>query len=306
RTEHCENLKKYMPKKLNRFFLTNTGAETVEGALKFARLVTKRQQIISLTRGYHGRTLGALSATHAAKHRDGYGDLLPHFVFTDFDDLKELEKTISGKTAAVILEVLQGEGGIHLASKEFVKGVRKLCDKHGALMIVDEIQTGMGRTGKMWAFEHFAVVPDMVCISKGVGNGIPLGVLAVTEEISSKIHRGSHGATFAGGPLTAVAGIATLDYFQKHQILKRVRENGGYFLKKLKALKSPRIQEVRGLGLILGIELKEKAADFIKTLQKKGVLVLPAGENIIRVLPPYIITKEQIDKCIAMLKNVLK
>jgi len=305
RTEHCERLQKHLPAELNKFFLTSTGSEAVEAALKFARAASGVQEIISMTRGYHGRTYGSLSATHSPKYRTPFEPLVPKFTHCKFNDLDSLKEKISDKTAAVILELIQGEGGIIIADKNYIQGVRELCTRHGALLIIDEVQTGMGRTGKMWAFQHYDILPDMICISKGVANGLPLGLTVVTEDISSKIPKGSHGTTFGGNPLSSVAGTATLNFIEEHDLLEQVTELGKYFLDQLSAIDSDKIREVRGLGFMIAIELKEKVSKYLRALQNEGIIAISSGATVIRLLPPYIISKEDIDLTIEKIRSIL-
>ncbi|MEI6222377.1 MAG: aspartate aminotransferase family protein [bacterium] len=293
-----------LPKNLNRFFFSNSGTETVEAALKFARAVTGRTQVISTNRAYHGRTLGALAATGVDKYKDPYVPMLEGFVHISYDNIEEMESTISEKTAAVILEPIQGEGGIRIPEKNYLKQVKALCEKHGALLILDEVQTGF-RTGTIFGFEHFDVVPDILCLSKAIANGLPMGVTIVSPEVSEKIPKGTHGNTFGGNPLSCAAAAFVINYFKEHKLAEHVAEVGEYFLQQLQALESPVIREVRGKGLMIGLELKDRVTKYLKKMQDAGIIALPAGSTIIRFLPPLVITKEEINWGIARVKDAL-
>lgn len=306
RAELLEKLSEISPGDLKRSFLCNSGTEAVEAAIKFARGHTGKPKIIAAMRGFHGRTLGALSATWKPKYKKPFQPLVPKFKHVPYGKLEELEREINKDkdTAAVILEPIQGESGVHLPPPDYLKEVRKLCDKNKILLIMDEVQTGFGRTGRMFACEHWDVVPDILCVAKAMGGGFPIGAAIMREEI--RLSRGLHGSTFGGNPLAASAALATIEYIQKNDLPKKAEESGRYFLKKLKGFeKREVVREVRGLGLILALQLKVKSGPYLNKLMERGILALPAGDTVIRFLPPLEITKEEIDQVIAALESVL-
>jgi LysW-gamma-L-lysine/LysW-L-ornithine aminotransferase len=289
---------------MGRVFLCNSGTEAVETALKFSRLLTKRTEFVAAMRGFHGRTFGALSATWEKKYRSPFEPLLPGFKHIPYNDLDALEAVVNDQTAAVILEVVQGEGGVHPASEAFMLGAQALCRQHGALLVIDEIQTGFGRTGKMFAYQHFGLEPDIVCVAKSMAGGLPMGA-AVLHERWGALPPAVHGSTFGGNPLACAAANAALQFIIDENLPQRAEELGHYFRSKLKAIESPLVRDVRGLGLMNGIELKQKVAPYISDLMKLGVLALPAGLTVIRFLPPLVITSEQIDDVVAAVAQVL-
>ncbi|MBN2367714.1 aspartate aminotransferase family protein, partial [Candidatus Woesearchaeota archaeon] len=266
-----------------------------------------RKEIISAKMGYHGKTLGALSLTKTLpKYNEPYLPLLlqhvKHFSYNDIESLKEV---ISDETAAVILEPIQGEGGIRIPDDDFIGKVKELCEKHGALLVADECQTGMGRTGKLFAIEHFNVSPDMLCLAKGICGGIPAAAVLVTEEIASKMYSGCHTNTFGGNPLVCAAGLATLNYIESNNLLENANEVGEYFVRKLREIDSPIVREVRGKGLMIAVELKVRMGQYAKEMQDEGLIVMPTGSTILRLLPPLILTKENVDEAVEVMKRVL-
>lgn len=289
---------------LGRAFLCNSGAEAVEAALKFARASTARSEIVAALRGFHGRTLGALSATGNKKYREPFEPLLPGFVHVPYNNLEKLEEAISERTAAVILEVVQGEGGVYPGTREFLQGAQALCHKYGALFILDEVQTGFGRTGKMFALEHFDLQPDLLCVAKSIAGGVPMGAVLIGERVGS-LSPGMHGSTFGGNPLACAASLAALDVLQRERLPERAAELGEYLIARLKEIQSPLIREVRGLGLMVGIEIKQKVAPYLQALMERGVLALSAGLTVIRLLPPLVISRRQIDTVVEALEQVL-
>ncbi len=291
--------------KLSRVFFSSSGSEAIEAALKFAKLATGKTHFVAMEGGYHGKTLGGLSATGSLKYRQQFEPLLWNFVHIPFGDKDALSKSVNKDTAAVILEPVQGEGGINLPSKEYLSFVQKLCNEKDVLLIVDEIQTGIGRTGTFLAGEQFGLTPDILCLGKGLAGGIPIGATLVTEEIAQKIPLHVHTSTFGGNPLACAGILAVFKEFEDGKMLAHVKETGDYFLSKLKTLKHPKIVAVRGIGLMLAIELSENATPVLKALQNAKIIAIPAGSNIIRFLPPYIITKKEIDLVILTLKKVL-
>lgn len=287
-----------------RVFLCNSGTEAVEAALKFARLITGRNAIIATMRGFHGRTMGALSATWEKKYRESFEPLVPGYTHVPYNNLGAMQEEIDDKTAAVILEVVQGEGGVHPGQAEYLHGVQELCKQNGTLFIVDEVQTGFGRTGKMFAFQHYGLQPDLVSLAKSIAGGIPMGAVLLGERIG-KLPSQVHGSTFGGGPLPATAALAAIDYIEKNHLPERAAELGAWFLSELKKIQSPLIREVRGLGLMVGIELKQKATPYLQALMAKNVLVLPAGLTVIRFLPPLVIEKSALEQVVRVVAEVL-
>jgi acetylornithine/LysW-gamma-L-lysine aminotransferase len=293
-----------VPPGLNRFYLCNSGAEAVEGAIKFARLATGRKEIFAFRKGFHGRTLGALSATASEKYRKPFMPLVPGFSHFPYNRLDELSEAMSDRTAGVIVEVIQGEGGVNEADPEFLAGLRELCDRHGVLLIFDEIQTGFGRTGRMFACEHYGVWPDILTMAKGIGGGVPIGMVCFGDKVG-EIPKGVHGTTFGGNALACAAANAAFDFLQQEQLIERSREMGEYFRNALEQLNAPLIRSVRGKGLIVGVELKQRVQDHILKLLDEGVLALPAGTTVLRFLPPLVITRDEIDEVTAAVGNVL-
>ncbi len=288
-----------------RVFLCNSGTEAVEAALKFARLATGRAEIVAAMRGFHGRTMGALSATWNKKYREGFEPLVPGFTHVPFNDLAKLEAAVSDQTAAVILETVQGEGGVYPASAEFLQGAQAVCREHGALLIMDEVQTGFGRTGRMFAYQHYGLQPDLVCVAKSIAGGLPMGATLIGERLG-QLPVGSHGSTFGGNPVLCAASLAALDVLEEEKLPERAAQSGEYLMSRLKENPSAPVREVRGLGLIVGIELKEKVAPYLADLAERGVLALAAGMTVIRLLPPLVITREQLDRVILALNEVLR
>lgn len=292
------------PKNMQRIFLTNSGTESVEAAFKFARYTTKRRKIIATMRGFHGRSMGALSATWNKHYREPFMPLVPDFQHLPYNNLDKLEAALDDGTAAVILEVVQGEGGVHLGTSDYLRGAQNLCRERGAMLIIDEVQTGWGRTGKLLALEHHDLQPDLVTLAKSIAGGVPAGAVLIGERIGA-LDPGIHGSTFGGNPLAAACALAALDVQEKEQLPQRAAELGAYVLEELQKIESPLIREVRGLGLMIGIELKQKVTPYLQALTEKGVLALPAGVTVIRLLPPLVIEKAQLDEVIAVLKEVL-
>jgi acetylornithine/LysW-gamma-L-lysine aminotransferase len=289
---------------LDRVFLCNSGTESVEAAFKFARISTGRKNIVAAMRAFHGRTYGSLSATFNKKYREGFEPLVPGFSHVAYNNIEALEKAVNEETAAVILEVIQGEGGVYPATLEYIQAVRRICDESGALLIVDEIQSGFGRTGVMFAIEHFGVTPDLLCCAKSLAGGVPMGAVLIGRNVKN-LTPGVHGSTFGGNPLACAAAIAALSVIEEEDLPRQALVKGAYLRDKLRRIESPVIREVRGLGLMVGVELKEKAAPYIKELQEKRIIVLNAGMTVIRLLPPLVISYQQIDHLVEVLAEVL-
>lgn len=298
---------------LEKVFLANSGTEANEGALKLARKYAilngheNRHEIISMNKAFHGRSMGALSVTGTAKYREPFEPMLAGVSFADYNDLASVEEKITDNTYAVIVEAVQGEGGIYPAEPEFLQGIRRLCDEHDIMMICDEIQCGMGRTGAMFAYQHYGVKPDIVTMAKGIGNGICVGAIATTARIAETLVPGDHGTTFGGNPLSCAAVAETLAIFKKEHILEHVREVGGYLEERLGQLAETKktVRERRGKGLMQGLELTEPAADYIRKALKEGLILMGAGANVIRLVPPLVIEKEHVDEMISVLEKLL-
>ena len=303
RAKCLERLKRITPDGIDRFFLCNSGTEAVEGAIKFARMATGRKRVVAAMRGFHGKTLGSLSATWERKYRDPFAPLVPDFAHAPYNNIDEFEKAINAETAAVILEPVQGEGGVRPASAEFFRAVRKACDDRGTLFIIDEIQSGFGRTGRMFACEHFGVLPDILTMAKGIAGGVPMGAIGINRRVG-ELEKQSHTSTFGGNPLACAAAAAAIDFMLDRDLPRQAAENGDYFMQQLQAIGSSRIREIRGLGLMIGVELKEKAGAFAQAMLREGVLVLLAGTTVLRFLPPLVITREQINTVVSALARV--
>jgi len=289
---------------LDRVFFCNSGTESVEAAFKFARISTGKKNIVAAMRAFHGRTYGSLSATFNKKYREGFEPLVPGFSHVPYNNIEALDKAVTDETAAVILEVVQGEGGVYPASPEYIQAVRRICDERSALLIVDEIQSGFGRTGKMFAIQHFDVTPDLLTCAKSIAGGVPMGAVLIGQKVKN-LTPGVHGSTFGGNPLACAAANAALDVILGEDLPGQAAAKGAYLMEKLKQIESPNIREVRGLGLMIGIELKHKVAPYLKALQEKQVIALNAGMTVIRLLPPLVITYEQIDSLVNALTAVL-
>ncbi len=302
RARLAEKLISLSPSRLKRVFFCNSGAEAVEGALKFARASTGKGEIIAAMRGFHGKTFGALAATWGEEYQKPFIPMMPGMKHVAFNNFQKLSEAISEETAAVILELIQGEGGVRVGDKVYFRQVRELCDQKGILLILDEVQTGFGRTGTLFACEQF-VEPDILCVAKSLAGGIPMGAVLCSDAVHVPMK--SHTSTFGGNPLACAAALASLEVIESEGLPERARTLGEYFLKELRAIKSERIREVRGLGLMVGIELKEKAGPYVQSLMDRGVIVLLAGATVIRLLPPLVITREEIDGVLSALKEVL-
>jgi acetylornithine/LysW-gamma-L-lysine aminotransferase len=255
-------------------------------------------------RGFHGRTMGALSATWNKKYREAFEPLVPDYSHVPYNKIDALEKAVTDKTAAVLLEPIQGEGGVYPADPAYMEAVRELCTERGALLIMDEVQTGFGRTGKIFAYQHYGITPDILCVAKSLAGGIPMGAVLIGPAVKN-LAPGLHASTFGGNPLSCAAGVAALTVIEEENLSQQSAEKGKYVAEKIRALNLPIVREVRGLGLMVGIELKQKVAPYIKALQEKRIIALNAGLTTIRLLPPLVITYEQLDKVIAALAEVL-
>jgi len=322
---HCSNLYHMEPQiKLARLlvensfadkvFFCNSGAEANEGAIKLARKFAKeflspdRFEIITCHGSFHGRTYGALTATAQEKFHNGFSPLLPGFKYVPFNDIDALKKAIDKNTCAVMLEPIQGEGGVRVPDRDYLKKVRELCDEAGILLILDEVQTGMGRTGRLFAYEHFNITPDIMTLAKGLGAGIPIGALLATEKVSKAFTPGSHASTFGGNPVSCASAIATIEtLLEDGFILDNVQRMGRYFMDSLNSLKQEFpdiIISIRGMGLLIGMELLMDCSDIVNACLEKGLLINCTAGNVLRFTPPLIVQKKDIDLCIETLEEV--
>lgn len=307
RARLLERLAHLLPMERARIFLCNSGTEAVEGAIKFARLATGRTGIVATLRGFHGRSLGALSATWEPHYREPFAPLVPGFTHMRYNKLDAAREAINEETAAVLVELVQGEGGVHPATQEYISGLAELCHERGALLIVDEIQTGFGRTGRLFASQLYGVEPDILCLAKSLGGGIPMGAICLGRRVqeSGRISKGVHGTTFGGNPVACAAALATLDILEREDLASRAAELGEFALQRLRAIRSPLIREVRGRGLLLGIELSTKVQPYLEQLCERGILALPAGPRVLRLLPPLVITHEQLAHVLDVVEEIL-
>lgn len=304
RAELYSLLDSITPADLSRFFLCNSGAEAIEGALKVAKLLTGRDGIVAAKRAFHGRTTGALSMTWTPKYRKPFQVWLPTVEHVAFNDTDAAVEAITSDTAAVVVESVQGEGGVHPATNEYLQALRERCDQTGAMLIIDEIQTGFGRTGKWFGFEHAGILPDIVALAKAIGGGLPMGAVC-WRAAHGPIDRASHGSTFGGNPLACAAAIATLTTIRDQGIVERARSNGAWLMDELAALNLRGARTVRGRGLMIGLDLRGRVTPVLKALQQHGVLALPAGLNTLRLLPPLIISREELHLVIDAVNEVL-
>ncbi|MFA6304403.1 MAG: aspartate aminotransferase family protein [Patescibacteria group bacterium] len=301
-----QSLADCLPSGLNKVFFSNSGTESIEAALKFALFASGKTQLLAARNGYHGKTLGALGATtsHQDHYRQPFLKFVPKFDFIEFNNIASLS-AITNQTAAVIIEPLQGEGGVVVGNKDFFTKLRQICDQTGTLLIMDEVQTGLGRTGRLFAYEHFGIIPDILCLGKGLAGGLPAGLTIISDSVAAKLTKGLHTNTFGGGPLVCAGISTTLKFLQDNKLPVQTSFNGLYFMSELQKLNSPLIKEVRGLGLMIAIELTAKALPYLMALQKNGIIAGPSEENVIRLLPPLIISQSEIDEAIRIFKKVL-
>jgi acetylornithine/LysW-gamma-L-lysine aminotransferase len=308
RSELLQKITQIAPKNLNKVFLANSGAEAVECAIKLARKFSGKPEIIAMMGAFHGKTMGALSATWDKKYREPFKPLVPEFKHVPPDNLEKVRNAITAKTAAILVEPIRGEGGIRVPPNGFLPGLREICDETGVLLIFDEVQTGFGRTGKIFACEHWNVVPDVLCLAKSVAGGLPLGITIAEENVMSSLKVGEHTTTFSGSPLVCAAACAAIDVLVEKKLPERAAMLGRYFKEKLEGLQARHkiVREVRGLGLMIGIELRFDVLNIILKCMEGGVLILDAGRNILRFLPPLVIEREHIDRVIDILDTVME
>ena len=287
-------------------FFCNSGAEANEAAIKLARKATGKQGIITFQQSFHGRTFGAMAATGQDKIKEGFGDGVPHFSYAVYNDLASVEDLVNQDTAAIMLELVQGESGVRPAEAAFVKNLTDFCQREGILLIVDEVQTGMGRTGQLYSFEHYGIIPDIVTLAKGLANGLPAGALLGKSSLAPAFGPGSHGSTFGGNKLAMAAALETLHIMKEAGFLEEVRSKSAILLEQLQFAfqDHPKISAVRGLGMMIGIETSASLSKIVEAARQKGLIILTAGENVIRLLPPLTISMEEIQQGIAVLKEV--
>jgi acetylornithine/LysW-gamma-L-lysine aminotransferase len=308
RSELLQKLVQIAPENLNKVFLGNSGAESVECAIKLARKSTGKPEIIAMMGAFHGKTMGALSATWNKKYREPFKPLVPGFKHVPPNNLEKVNEAITENTAAILAEPIRGEGGIRLPKNGFLQGLREICDEKNILLILDEVQTGFGRTGKMFACEHWDVTPDIMCLAKSVAGGLPLGVTFAKQNIMSSFKIGEHSTTFSGNPLICAAACAAIDVVVEEKLPERAAKLGKYFKERLGELQAKHkiVRDVRGLGLMIGMELKFDVLNILLKSINNGVLILDAGRTILRFLPPLVIEKNNIDRVVTVLDAILK
>jgi len=308
RSELLQKVTQIAPKGLNKVFLANSGAEAVECAIKLARKFSGKPEIIAMMGAFHGKTMGALSATWDKKYRDPFKPLVPEFNHVPPDNLGKVKEAITEKTAAILVEPIRGEGGVRVPPNGFLPGLREICDEMDVLLIFDEVQTGFGRTGKIFACEHWNVVPDILCLAKSVAGGLPLGITIAKENVMSSLKVGEHSTTFSGSPLVCAAACAAIDVLVEEKLPERAATLGRYFKEKLEGLQARHkvVREVRGLGLMIGMEFRFDVLNVILKSMDRGVLILDAGRNILRFLPPLVIEREHIDRVVGTLDTVME
>lgn len=295
----------------DRVFFANTGTEAIEATLKFARKYhhehrhTNRKGFVAFRGSFHGRTMGSLALTDSEKYQAPFRPLMPGVTFAEFNNLDSARAAITTETAAVVVEPVQGEGGVYPATDAFLRGLRRICDERGALLIFDEIQCGLGRTGKLWAHEYAGVKPDMMALAKPLAGGLPIGAALVTEAVSSTLHSGEHGTTFGGGPMITSVALKVLERVSDPEFLAAVRENGNYLMERVSEINSPHIKQVRGRGLMIGVELDIDAGKVREKGYQHGLLLIQARERVVRFVPPLIIQRTHIDELVSKLEKIL-
>ncbi len=300
----------------DKVYFCNSGAEANEAALKFARKwagdgeqgsggAGEKTGIVAFSGGFHGRTMGALSATYKDKYREPFAPLVPNVEFAAFNDVKSAEAAIDGATCAVIVEPVQGEGGVHAADPAFLQTLRALCDQHNALLIFDEVQCGLGRTGTLWAHEQFGVTPDIMTLAKPLAGGLPIGATLMTQTVANAIVPGDHGSTFAAGALVCTAANVVFDRVNQPEFLLQVRENGAYLQSQLRAIDSDEIIDVRGSGLLVAMEMKTAVSPLIAAAREKGLILISAGENTLRFAPALVVSKGEVETAVSILTKLI-
>lgn len=292
-----------------KIFFCNSGAEATEAAIKFSRKFGQgRYEIITFEDSFHGRTLAAITATGQKKYQEGFAPLPEGFKTVKFNDIQAVKDAITDKTVAIMLELIQGEGGINVASKDFVLDLRKICDQNRLLLIVDEVQTGIGRTGKLFCYQNYDITPDIMTLAKALGGGLPIGALLVKKDIADILGPGTHASTFGGSPLVCKAALAVLRVIQKEKLLSNTQKMGEYLFSKLNELKNkcPLIKEVRGLGLMVGVELNVSGKEVVQRCLEKGLLINCTHETVLRIMPALNVSKKEIDQAMRILEEALK
>jgi len=307
REEFLKTLIGLAPKGLTQVHLNNSGAEAIEAAMKFARKFTGKKGMVAMKGSYHGKSFGALSLTFNPKYRKAFAPLVEKVSFASYGDMESLLSVIDDDTSFIILEPIQGESGIIVAPENFLQQVRKLCDEKGILLIFDEIQAGLGRTGRLWACDHWNTAPDILCLAKGIAGGVPMGATLVRPDILASMSKGEHSSTFGGNPMACAAGTAALKALTEDGLIENSEKMGKLFREGLEKLKEKHtmIREIRGKGLMIGIEMKFEIRDILMGLIKKGVLMLYSGRNILRILPPLVISEEDVTKVLHALDSIL-
>lgn len=307
REEFLKTLIGLAPKGLTQVHLNNSGAEAIEAAIKFARKFTGKKGMVAMKGSYHGKSYGALSLTFNPKYKKAFAPLVEKVSFASYGDIESLKEAIDDDTAFVILEPIQGESGIIVAPDGFLQDVRKLCDEKGILLIFDEIQAGLGRTGRLWACDHWNTAPDILCLAKGIAGGVPMGATLVRPDILASMSKGEHSSTFGGNPISCAAGVAALKSITEDGLIENSEKMGKLFREGLEKLKENHtmIREIRGKGLMIGVEMKFEVRDILMGLIKEGVLMLYSGRNILRILPPLVITEEDVTKVLHALDIIL-
>ena len=297
----------------DRVFFSNSGAEANEAALKVARkyarerIASDRVEFVATRNSFHGRTFAALAATGQEKYQHGFEPLVPGFKHVPYNDLHAMERAIDTRTAGVIVECIQGEGGVHLADDDYLRGLRKLCDQSGALLIIDEIQTGVARTGRLWAYQHYGIEPDIMTLAKALANGVPIGAMLTREDIASVLIAGTHGSTFGGTPFVTSVALATMTTVLDGKLWEQAAQRGRYLMDGLRAIQAsnPKVQVVRGRGLLIGAELSVPAGPIVDACREAGLLVLSAGEKVLRLTPPLIVAERECEQALGIIKTVL-
>jgi acetylornithine/N-succinyldiaminopimelate aminotransferase len=297
----------------DRVFFSNSGAEANEAALKVARkyarerIASDRVEFVATRNSFHGRTFAALAATGQEKYQHGFEPLVPGFKHVPYNDLRAMERAIDNRTAGVIVECIQGEGGVHVADEDYLRGLRKLCDQSGALLILDEIQTGVARTGRLWAYQHYGIEPDIMTLAKALANGVPIGAMLTREDIASVLIAGTHGSTFGGTPFVTSVALATMTTILDGKLWEQAAQRGRYLMDGLRAIQAsnPKVQVVRGRGLLIGAELSVPAGPIVDACREAGLLVLSAGERVLRLTPPLIVEEYQCEQALGIIKTVL-
>jgi predicted acetylornithine/succinylornithine family transaminase len=297
----------------DRVFFSNSGAEANEAAFKVARkyarerIASDRLEFVATRNSFHGRTFAALAATGQEKYQHGFEPLVPGFKHVPYNDLRAMERAIDNRTAGVIVECIQGEGGVHVADDDYLRGLRKLCDQSGALLIIDEIQTGVARTGRLWAYQHYGIEPDIMTLAKALANGVPIGAMLTREDIASVLIAGTHGSTFGGTPFVTSVALATMTTVLDGKLWEQATQRGRYLMDGLRAIQAsnPRVQVVRGRGLLIGAELSVPAGPIVDACREAGLLVLSAGEKVLRLTPPLIVGERECEQALGIIKTVL-